>query len=622
MASLFDAADQFRAELLNQERRAATELVRAYGASWVRIRQQLGELAAQITQAKTRGEEISPAWLFQAERLQRLQRQVAAEFDSFARFADSVITAEQRAAVDAAQQHAEQLTRLSMGKPPPGVTVSFARLPAEELRDLVGFLQDGSPLRELLDEFGPAASRDVQHALVTGLVTGLHPNQIARQIRQALGGQLARALRICRTEILRSYREATRRSYAENRDLVTGWIWHSALGPRTCPSCWAMHGTIHALTERLDDHPNGRCAMVPLTKSWADLGFPDVTETRPQVTLGPVLFAKLSPAEQERILGPALYQLYRDGHVDLPDLVRRVSHPRWGTMRTTKTLQQVLAELEERARKPALPALDAADIPHAAQDREAILLAQSQLFFGEEISSFRLRWRIADALVERIPWDDFQSEFRILEQFWRELDYLPSGHAFNQKDAIFLFLETWAETSADNHPLALAIQLAAKEEFGLQAALPFTPATQPDKLPQAQALYQQTGRLLRQFLRAMYDHTQEYLAEKGVDRVLLVRGMVIPKTDRRGEFTAPIALQPLSSFATRSSSATNYAYHPLFSGPDRQPLLLYTWVPRERILSLAMTGFGCKLEEEFVVLGQPPGQADQARTLYLPPKGA
>jgi hypothetical protein len=27
--------------------------------------------------------------------------------------------------------------------------------------------------------------------------------------------------------------------------------------------CWAMHGTVHTLDERLDDHPNGRCTAIP-----------------------------------------------------------------------------------------------------------------------------------------------------------------------------------------------------------------------------------------------------------------------------------------------------------------------------------------------------------------------
>ena len=42
---------------------------------------------------------------------------------------------------------------------------------------------------------------------------------------------------------------------------------------RVCCSCLALHGTEFPLDETLDDHPNGRCAMIPVTPSWSDLGF-------------------------------------------------------------------------------------------------------------------------------------------------------------------------------------------------------------------------------------------------------------------------------------------------------------------------------------------------------------
>ncbi|MBX6770872.1 MAG: hypothetical protein IRY83_04050 [Chloroflexi bacterium] len=237
MADIFETADRFRAELLRRERQAASELVRAYGAVWQRIRQRLDDLGEQIAQARQRGEDVSPAWLLQFERLQTLQRQVEAEINQFARYAEPVIVAGQAQAVELGQQHAEQLMLAGLGEPPPGVTITFARLPSEALRDLIGFLQDGSPLRDLLDELGPEASRQVRQALIAGVATGQHPTQIARQVRQALGGNLVRALTIARTEVLRAYRESSRRVYEANRDVVEGWVWHSAANARTCAFC-------------------------------------------------------------------------------------------------------------------------------------------------------------------------------------------------------------------------------------------------------------------------------------------------------------------------------------------------------------------------------------------------
>jgi len=62
----------------------------------------------------------------------------------------------------------------------------------------------------------------VRDALIAGVGTGQNPRIIARQIRQALRGNLVRALRISRTETLRSYREASHRSYQANDDIMEG----------------------------------------------------------------------------------------------------------------------------------------------------------------------------------------------------------------------------------------------------------------------------------------------------------------------------------------------------------------------------------------------------------------
>ena len=202
---IFEVAKRFRRSLLDRERNAASEMVRAYGQSWQRIKAQLDQVTSQIAAARAAGEEVSVSWLFQRRRLQVLQSQVEAEIREFARYAERRILAEQAAAVWAAQEHAEQLVLIGLGKPPPGVAVTLVRLPRQALEDLVGFQQGGSPLRELLDELGPEASAATRKALIEGVATGQNPRVIARWMRAALGGNLTRALTIARTEVLLVY---------------------------------------------------------------------------------------------------------------------------------------------------------------------------------------------------------------------------------------------------------------------------------------------------------------------------------------------------------------------------------------------------------------------------------
>ena len=346
--SIYDVARRQRTALLRGERAAASEMVRIYGQAWTRIRVQLNALTRAYYEAQAAGEVAPGVWLMQTGRLQLLQQQVEREIARFATTAEAAIRAQQLAAVDASERHAWDLIEAAMGPGPAGVSLTFARLPREALYDLVGFTSNGSPLRALLDKLGPAASRAIRDELLTGLALGQNPRVIARRIREALGGNMVRALRISRTEVMRAWREANHRQFRANSDVVKGWVWHSALSPTTCPACWALHGSIHSLDERCDDHISGKCVALPRTKSWAELGFKGIPDNRPPIVLGTDRFAALSPAEQDAILGKAGGAAYRGGAVKLEDFVARRRSRTWGTMRYARSLRGVLGDEEAR----------------------------------------------------------------------------------------------------------------------------------------------------------------------------------------------------------------------------------------------------------------------------------
>lgn len=339
---------QFRAALLVRERAAASEMVRAYGQIWQRIQERLKVLTQEIVQLRAAGVDVPVDWLFQRSRLPSLLAQVEAEIRQFAPFAESRILVEENAAVQAAMGAAEQLMLAGLGPGPAGVVINFRRLPIEALQDLIGVLQDGSPLRDLLDALGPEASQAVRAALIRGLALGSGAQEIAREVRKSLAMGLSRALTIARTEVIRAYRESSRRMMEVNSRVVKGWIWASARDRRTCVSCWAMHGSRHSLTERLDDHPSGRCTMIPETVSWEELGYAGIPDNRPVIEPGPVVFARLSPAQQLNVLGPAKFAAYSEGAVTLPEMVKRTRDPRWGTMRSERSLEDIVGATAAR----------------------------------------------------------------------------------------------------------------------------------------------------------------------------------------------------------------------------------------------------------------------------------
>jgi SPP1 gp7 family putative phage head morphogenesis protein len=363
-SQLEEAALRYRGQLLRQERAAASEMVRAYAAAWQRTQARLAELQEQIDAARRDGlipgsftprqpggpvieqapGTFSLSWLYERDRLTTLLRQIEAELRQFGALAGELTEAGQLQAVQAAQENTGELVRrgAQVARQPELVGL-FNRLSREAVQDLVGFASDGSPLRELFDALGPRVSRGVQDALVTAVATGIGPRETARLVRQQFGMGLNRALTIARTEQIRAYREASRRSYADNADLLDGWIWLSAHDSRSCASCWAMHGSRHPVTETLDDHPNGRCTMVPIVKGHD-----------PNIPTGEELFKDLPLAQQRAILGPAAHEAWLDGRVSMaPDgrnsVVGQRDDPRWGTMRYARSLQEIVGQRDAKA---------------------------------------------------------------------------------------------------------------------------------------------------------------------------------------------------------------------------------------------------------------------------------
>lgn len=249
---LEETAHGFRSALLAQERAAASEMVRAYGASWRRVRGELDGVQAAIRAAQEAG--ADPTALFhQQRRWQSLERQIEAELRQFAALAGDLTEAGQLQAVRSAIANSAALIELA--EQVAGLPLVLDRLPYEAVQEFVGFASNGSPLRTLFDSLGTEVSTGVRDALSSAIATGMNPRETARLIRNAYSVGLRRALVIARTEQVRAYREATHQTYLRNADVLEGWIWLSAANRRTCAACWAMHGTFHKLTERLDGHP-------------------------------------------------------------------------------------------------------------------------------------------------------------------------------------------------------------------------------------------------------------------------------------------------------------------------------------------------------------------------------
>lgn len=363
MSEIERVAREFRAALLANDAAAAQRLAQAYDMAYRAIQFRMDTLTMQMKAAKDAGETLSPSWLFRRERLQALEAQALEQMRQFARVAGQTIRQAQRHAALSGEEQARLLAQAGLG---PGVVTIWKRLPAEALNALVGVLGDGSPLSSLLDNAGQTVGQALRKALVSGLALGLNPREIARQAAQESGLTLNRALVISRTETLRAYRTATIDSYAENEDIVTGWVWMASLSGRTCPACLAMHGTFHPTTEKFGSHPNCRCVAVPQIKGAAN----------PVEQTGEDWLRTQTADVQEQVLGRKAATAYRAGEIGLQDLLGTSHDAQWGTSRFTVSLAQAREAAQRRSvPAPAKPSLlsvaDAYKLPAKGKYRDA-----------------------------------------------------------------------------------------------------------------------------------------------------------------------------------------------------------------------------------------------------------
>jgi hypothetical protein len=298
---IIEAVEQFRARILARERRAASAMVRYYGTAWQRLQADIRELSREVQEMRMAGQEPRREDIIALERMRVIQAQVEQELHEFAQYADEAVVAQKRESIAAAEREAPALIEYAF-PPDAAIAVSHYRMPRDAVETLAGQLSDGSPLHDLLVAYVDDAAEEFSETMVTGLVAGWNPRKLARELRQAYGMGLTDALRLSRTENLRAYRTATKAIYQANDNIVTGWIRSATKDARTCLACIVLDGTRYDLATDMDDHPNGRCAMLPETRSYAELGI-DAPEPQFQAESAREWFERQPEATQRRMMG-------------------------------------------------------------------------------------------------------------------------------------------------------------------------------------------------------------------------------------------------------------------------------------------------------------------------------
>lgn len=201
-------------------------------------------------------------------------------------------------------------------------SLEFARRVAAGRVDTLN-QQASNRIRDTVGPLGAQTSQAVQRALVRGAPTG---GGLLDRLRAVFTGARQHLQGVARTETLDAYRAAAGLVHDANSTDVAGWVWVSTLSSTSCPACWAMHGTIHPITEPGPlGHGQCRCARMPIWRA------PNSTTTDLLGDLpdAQTRFRALPRTDQLAVMGPARLRLLDDGDIDWVGLAVRRSNRGW-----------------------------------------------------------------------------------------------------------------------------------------------------------------------------------------------------------------------------------------------------------------------------------------------------
>jgi hypothetical protein len=310
-----------------REHRLALEAAEAtvmedMGFTWLRIERSLRDdveaLAREFARRAALGEEITEQMIRLDSRYRILEEQLQDQITRFnTGYAPGYISSAQERYANLGIQAAQDALRATYIEN--GMIPVFDKINIGAVESMMGFAGDGSPLKDLLSgDYGLSSADEMIQALIDGLARGSGPSAIADAMQEATGMELDRALLIARTEAARAYRTSSTEQYRTSG--VTVSYKRLVKKETACIACLFLDGETLDSASELEDHPNGKCMVVPVVEGVE----PPAWET------GKDWFESLPDDRQENILGEERYNLYKSGTVSLDQMVGKTENATWG----------------------------------------------------------------------------------------------------------------------------------------------------------------------------------------------------------------------------------------------------------------------------------------------------
>lgn len=309
------------------------DAMRAMTERWLQIERRLdadvAALALEIERRVKAGEVVTQQIVWRMERYQQIKGKLQDEVKRYNQtYLVGAIEQQQREfGMFGVQSSRDTITASYLGSS--RMAPYFPIVNRDQIETMVGFLGNGSPLMSLLKRDYPDAIHGLTSALVQGIARGYGAAQLAREMMDGAGMGLERALLIARTEMARTYRNASIMQYRES-NVVRGFQ-RLVKKSHACMACLALDGETFAVEDDFYDHPRGNCNVIPLVKGVQN----------PSWQKGLEWFKALTPEEQRARMGAEKYDLWRSGQIRLSDFARVTHNAEWGDSPRVATIAEL-----------------------------------------------------------------------------------------------------------------------------------------------------------------------------------------------------------------------------------------------------------------------------------------
>lgn len=311
------------------------DLLRAWTQAWNEITAEWRAVTLELAAMSKDGRWPSRAQITRATRAAEVLKLTRARMEELGKVLNVRVTTALPDVVADANRVANRLTRTQLPSGAAGNVIKTNLLDPKALDAIVA--RTTGRVHALSKPLSALAEQSMKATLIRGVIVGDNPNRAASimvsRVKGDFDGGLNRARVISRTEMLDANRTAALAHDKANADILQGWQWVSALDSRTCPSCWSQHGGMHAIDEPgPEDHQQGRCVRVPVTKPWSALGVAGLDKLDEPASKLPdarKMFDALPQPQRVSILGQAKVDLLDKGDIAWADLSTKRITPGW-----------------------------------------------------------------------------------------------------------------------------------------------------------------------------------------------------------------------------------------------------------------------------------------------------